>query len=358
MSAAADVDPRLLRAFLAVADELHFTRAAARLYIAQQALSRDIRRLERHLGAELFVRTTRQVTLTAEGARLLPYARRVLAAHEELLAAFGRPRPLLVDLNFPEHVTATRVLARARELAPDLELMARYESGLTGGAQELLAGRLDASFGRFAGLEPALRARLEHRVVRYEPMAVVLPGDHRLTAGREVPLAALAGETVYAGAGNPRTPEWTDLARRLFAGRGIEVAAPLPLAVGTAEFERIMARTGHPILAVVDFPPLPGTVLRPLVDPVPLSPVSLVWRRGASHPGLDALRRAARELGEAEGWLRRPAGAWLPDVDEAAGADGADGADGVTGAARAAGAAEVTEAAEGVAGSPAAAPAD
>ena len=99
----AHLDPRLLRAFVAVAEELHFTRAAARLYVAQQALSRDIRRLERELGAELFVRTTRQVTLTADGERLLPYARRVLEAQDELLAAFrgGSARPLLVDLNSP-----------------------------------------------------------------------------------------------------------------------------------------------------------------------------------------------------------------------------------------------------------------
>ena len=97
----AHLDPRLLRAFLAVVEELHFTRAAARLYIAQQALSRDVRRLERELGVELFVRTTRQVTPTADGERLVPYARRVLAAQDELLAAFGQARPLLVDLNFP-----------------------------------------------------------------------------------------------------------------------------------------------------------------------------------------------------------------------------------------------------------------
>ncbi|RSS82667.1 LysR family transcriptional regulator, partial [Streptomyces sp. WAC02707] len=90
-----DTDPRLLRAFTAVAEELHFTRAAARLYVAQQALSRDVRRLERELGAELFVRTTRQVSLTPDGERLLPYARRVLAAHDELREAFRAAARLL-----------------------------------------------------------------------------------------------------------------------------------------------------------------------------------------------------------------------------------------------------------------------
>lgn len=315
MPAPMSLDPRLLRAFVTVAEELHFTRAAARLYVAQQALSRDVRRLERELGAELFVRTTRQVTLTPDGERLLPYARRVLAAQDDLLAAFRQPRPLLVDLNSAGLVTARRVLHRARELAPDCELMARYESGLTGAAAELLAGRLDASFGRFAGLEPALRSGLAQQPVRCEPMAVVLPDDHPLAALPEVPLAALAGETVYAGAGNPRTREWTDLALRLFEGRGIDLASPLPLAVGDEEFQRIMAKTRAPVLAVVDFPALPGTVLRPLVDPIPLSPVSLVWRKGLAHPGLDALRRAASELARAEGWLRQPVNGWIPARD-------------------------------------------
>ncbi|MFJ2773256.1 LysR family transcriptional regulator [Streptomyces sp. NPDC087300] len=313
-----DVDPRLLRGFVAVAQELHFTRAAGRLYVAQQALSRDVRRLERELGAELFVRTTRQVTLTADGERLLPYALRVLAAQDELVTAFGAfaggARPLLVDLNSPG-LSFGRVLDRARELAPDCELMARFESGLTGAAVEMAAGRIDASFGRFAGLDPALRARLAQQPVRYEPMAVLLPEGHPLTGLDAVPLAALAGETVYAGAGNPRTPEWTDLARSLFEGRGIEIAPPAPLAVGTEEFGRLMAKKRIPVLAVVGFPAMPGTELRPLVDPVPLSPVSLVWRKGLVHPGVTALRAAAAELSAAEGWLEKPADGWVPATD-------------------------------------------
>ncbi len=308
-----DIDPRLLRAFTAVAEELHFTRAAGRLFVAQQALSRDIRRLERETGTQLFARTTRQVALTPDGERLLPYARRVLDAHDALRDAFrAAPRPLLVDLNSPGLVQDA-VLRRARELAPDQELMARFESGLTGAAREILAGRLDASFGRYGGLAPGLRARLDAQFVRYEPMAVVLPEDHPLAALPEVPLARLAGERLYAGAGNDRTPEWTDLAVRLFAGRGIHLSPPAPLAVGKEEFQRIMAKHRHPVLAVVGFPPMPGCALRPLVDPVPLSPVSLVWRRGARHPALDALRTAAAELARAGGWHERPAGSWLPE---------------------------------------------
>ncbi|MEU6934496.1 LysR family transcriptional regulator [Streptomyces sp. NPDC046385] len=313
MNTSGDLDPRLLRSFVAVAEELHFTRAAARLYTAQQALSRDIRRLERELGAELFVRSTRQVALTADGERLVPYAHRVLTAYAELADAFrGAPRPLLVDLN-SAGLGHEQVIRRARALAPQLELMARYESGLTGAAREILAGRLDVSFGRYGGLDPVLRGRLEAQFVRYEPMAVLLPEHDPLAALPEVPLGALAGRDVYAGAGNDRTPEWTELAARLFAGHGVRVAPPAPLVVGVEEFRRVMAKSPTPVLAVVDFPPMPGCVLRPLVDPVPLSPVSLVWRKGLRHPGLDALRRAAAELAAAEGWHERPAGSWLPD---------------------------------------------
>ncbi|MBW5482733.1 LysR family transcriptional regulator [Streptomyces bambusae] len=313
-----DVEPRLLRGFVAVAEELHFTRAAARLYVAQQALSRDVRRLEQALGAELFVRTTRQVELTAAGERLLPLAREVLRACEDLVAAFDggdADRALLVDLNTDGPSTGRSVLERARELAPGCELMARFESGLTYAATEILAGRLDVSFGHFGGLDAGLRARLERQPVRYEPLAVLLPEDHPLAELTQVPLRALAGESVYAGAGNPRTLEWTALARTLFVGTGAEVAPPAPVAIGKEEFQRVMAKTRNPVLVTATFLNMPGCVKRPLVDPVPLSPVSMVWRRGVRHPGLAALRTAAAELAAVRGWLDVPEGAWLPEPE-------------------------------------------
>ncbi|AUH42768.1 LysR family transcriptional regulator [Streptomyces sp. CMB-StM0423] len=310
-----DVEPRLLRAFAAVAETLHFTRAAGRLYVAQQALSRDIRRLERELGAELFVRTTRQVRLTAEGERLLPYARRVLAAYDDLAAAADpRTRPLLVDVG-ARYSTGQRVLDAARAAAPELELVARFHSGLTGAAAEIAAGRLDVSFGRVAGLAPGTRAGLRHELVRLEPMAVLLPSAHPLAARTEVPLAALTGETLYAADGNAATAEWTDLARELFAAWDIRLAAPFPEIDGEAEFVRLVHKHGWSVLATTEFAPIPAMTLRPLTHPVPLSPVSLTWRHGLTHPGLTALRTAARKLAREHDWFHHPPDAWLPEAD-------------------------------------------
>ncbi|MDJ1136137.1 LysR family transcriptional regulator [Streptomyces iconiensis] len=310
--------PRLLRAFVAVAEELHFTRAASRLYVAQQALSRDVRSLEREVGAVLFVRSTRAVALTPEGERLLPYARRVLAAYDELSRAFGGAgdRPLAVDAAAPGS-TGQRVLDAAREAAPSVEFVARYYSGLAGAAADILAGRLDLSFGRAAGLPRTLLSGLGHRLVRYEPVAVLLPAEHPLAAHERVPLAELAGETLYAGAGNPDTTEWTAYARSLFAGRGVQLAEPFPKIEGEREFARVVRGRRWCVLATSVFIGVEGMVLRPLTDPVPLAPVSVVWRRGLRHTGLDAVLDTALRLGEADGWLTRPRDSWLPPEDTA-----------------------------------------
>src|SRR3954453_4468003 len=114
---------RLLRRFVVVAEELHFTRAAARLYLTQQGLSRDIRRLEEQLGLLLFTRSTRRVELTADGQRLLVRARELLALHDRTVQEMHDvARPLLVDLLMDGLTTPARVLHGARERAPGAEL--------------------------------------------------------------------------------------------------------------------------------------------------------------------------------------------------------------------------------------------
>jgi DNA-binding transcriptional LysR family regulator len=205
-----ELDPRLLRHFVAVAEELHFTRAAARLYLAQQALSRDIGRLERQLGVRLFTRTTRRVALTPEGERLLVRARELLALHDQTLRelhGLDDRRPLLVDLLAEGH-TPVRVLRAARQQAPQTELVARFHGGFGAALQLLLAGRLDVAFGRSEGLgRPFPAQQLVRRLVRLEPLALLLPQEHPLAALDAVPLAALAGTQVDASAGNDQAPE-------------------------------------------------------------------------------------------------------------------------------------------------------
>jgi DNA-binding transcriptional LysR family regulator len=314
-----DLPPRLLRSFAAVAETLHFGRAAERLHLAQQAVSRDVQALERELGCVLLHRSTRSVELTEAGAALLPKARHLLELQAEIVA-LGDTRALLVDLNSqdwgPDHA-AERVLTAARRRCPEAELLARYCGGLTAAARELTAHRLDASFGRYAGLPAADRARLAHLPVRLEPMAVFLPSGHPLAALPAVPLAALAGHPVDVFAGQPATAEWTDLGLRLLAAHGLAAAPGRTPPVGAAEFARYLDRHGDPVLTSAGAQDAPGAVVRPLVDPVPLSLVGLVHRPGGRHPGLAALRACAAELAAAEGWLSRPPGSWLPAEDAA-----------------------------------------
>ena len=125
-----DLDPRLLRHFVAVAEELHFGRAAARLYVAQQALSRDVARLERDLGVPLFVRSTRRVSLTPEGEQLLPRARQLLALNDQAVVELrGADRPLIVDV-VADRSTAARVLALARTFTEERHLEGRFHGGV------------------------------------------------------------------------------------------------------------------------------------------------------------------------------------------------------------------------------------
>jgi DNA-binding transcriptional LysR family regulator len=314
-----ELDLRLLRHFVAVAEELHFTRAAARLYLAQQALSRDVTRLERQLGVRLFIRTTRRVALTPEGERLLARARELLALHDQTVQELHGPdhRALLVDLLAEGH-TPARVLGAARQRAPHAELVARFHGGAGAALRLLLAGRLDVAFGRSEGHgQPFPSRQLVRRLVRLEPLALLLPAEHQLAALDAVPMAALAGTRIDISAGNEQAPEWVDLGMRLLAAFGAQPSPPHAHAAGLEETVRHLRAEGLPILTLLERSLAPGVVVRPLTDPVPLYPWTMVHHRDLRHPGLDALRAGADQLARDGHWLEPPPRHWLPEPDAA-----------------------------------------
>jgi DNA-binding transcriptional LysR family regulator len=311
----ADLDIRLLRYFVAVAEELHFTRAAARLFVAQQALSRDIGRLEARVGTPLFVRTTRRVTLTPEGLRLLDRARPLLALHDEIVVELRQPtRPVLVDLMSEGRRTALDVLEAARGVEPALEFRGRYGGGMGASFHRLEAAELDVAFGR-ADWRGAASLRVDRQLVRYEPLAVLVPACHPLATAEAVPVAALSGAEMDLNPANPDAPEWTDLVAQFIALTGAWATPEHIPAVGLDDQAHHLVQQGLPILTSIDHVDVPGGVVLPIVDPIPVYPWSMAWRPGAHPVGLAALRRAATTLAAEEHWLEVPDRAWLPEPE-------------------------------------------
>ena len=310
-----ELDLRLVRAFVAVAEELHFTRAAHRLFVAQQSLSRDIRRLESQTGARLFARSTRRVTLTADGERFLMHARGLLALNDAALKELrGATRPLLVDV-IGEGLTAARIVHDARAAAANLEFTVRFGGGLGAALRQLLAGRLDVAFGRPEGLGMSFPAELSRRLVRYEPLALLILEDDPLATFDRVPLERLRGMEIDASAGNEDAPEWVDLAVSLLEAFGARPSAPHLHVIGPGETARHLRAHGLPILTMSECAAVPGAVVRPLVEPVPLYPWAIVHRRDARYPELATLDAVITQLADQEGWQKPPDGAWLPSAD-------------------------------------------
>jgi DNA-binding transcriptional LysR family regulator len=286
---------RQLRYFVAVAEERNFTRAAARLHIAQQSLSQQIRTLETQLGATLFERSTHGVELTEVGAVLLREARPLLGQAERVVedvrrAARGEPGELRVGFlsSVANHVMPPVVRA-FRNRRPEVTLVTEDVTiaSLVAGLRE---GRLDAGLSR-----PPLVEDLETEVVLREPVAAVLPEGHPLADRDELTLADLADEP-WVLTSRASWPPWhrkydEDFARAGYRPRVVErgtspqnLLALVAAAVGVTRLplsSRSLRDSG------VTFVPLAGDVVE----------VVLVWRADARNPALPALREVVREVG-------------------------------------------------------------
>src|ERR1700726_1193127 len=176
-----DLEPRLLRYFLAVAKELHFGRAAARLYISQPALSNQIHQLERTLGTDLFVRPSRQVELTPAGRALLEEAPLALGALEraaERARLAGEGIAGTVRLGYAPmagHGTLGAILTAVEHDSPNVTVIASelYSAEIPG---RVLAGELDIGLALFP--EPMRGVRREPLCM--EPLTLLLGEHHRL----------------------------------------------------------------------------------------------------------------------------------------------------------------------------------
>ncbi|WIJ46197.1 LysR substrate-binding domain-containing protein [Curtobacterium citreum] len=190
-----DVDLRQLRAFLAVADELHFGRAASRLRIAQPALSQQIRRTERDLGVDLFVRTSRSVALTPAGHVLQGRARSLLDQVERDLdevVRVGRGEAGRLDVGFVVSALPLGPIERVqafRQRYPlvRVELSEGYSSTLLA---RIVRGELDLAVLRDPDPTPAVR----FRPFRSEPFVAAVPRGHRLADRKAIRGAELVDD--------------------------------------------------------------------------------------------------------------------------------------------------------------------
>ncbi|MEU9409445.1 LysR substrate-binding domain-containing protein [Streptomyces sp. NPDC048281] len=270
-----DLDLRKVRYFAAVAELLHFGRAAERLHIAQPVLSRQIRALEKDLGAELFVRDSHGVTLTDAGRQLVEDARQLLAVAEATRRRVGQAarggRRLVVG--FRAGVVVTEALRAFKAGRPDVEVHAlRVEWD----DQErlILDGTVDIAYVRL----PVREEGLELRPLYGEPRVAMLPDRHRLAGKQEISLSDLDGE---------RWLRYND-----------PLPGDLPLRTIEEKFECVaagVAITMVPRSAAEQYS-RPDIVYVPVVDAEP-DRVLLAWAAGRRSPLVAAFAEAAAGVG-------------------------------------------------------------
>ena len=262
------METRQLEYFVAVAEELSFTRAAARVFAVQSSVSAGVRALEAELGARLFERTRRTVALTSQGEALLPRARAVLDAVDEARAAVA-PGPHLVRgtvrlgvFTNLGYLGLPRVLAAFRERHPGVELrLTPSPAGSTGLGEDVRRGVVDVAF---TGLDPQDHPGLRYTRLTSAAFVAVLPTGHALAGAASVAPVDLADERVVT---TPRGFGNRVVAERAFAHAGVAPRADTEVAdVGDLP-AFVAAGFGVAVVPADMYEPAAGAVAVPLDAP-------------------------------------------------------------------------------------------
>lgn len=301
---------RRLRYFVAVAEELSFSRAAGKMYLSQPALSQQIRKLEGEIGVALFRRDKRSVELTQAGETLLPGIKNALVHVDQSVSAareisgFGHNQ---LRVGFPEYINRTPAVSILRDFkkhAPDVDIEEHEVPTLQHTRQqipELVAGSLDAGFV----LSPVGEGVLEREHVLTIGLVAALPANHPLAAWQQVPMWELRDETLILFSSR-LDPDSYDYVMSCCKEAGFNpyviqrIDAQLYSSATT--YRQVAGGTGIAIVAP-PLNPLPknsGVVFKPLVAPTPELELVVAWRRDNPSPNLAAFLGLVYDFAESD----------------------------------------------------------
>lgn len=291
---------RHLRYFLAVAEELHFHRAATRLHISQPPLSQQIRALERELGVTLLERNRRRVALTAAGESFRDDARSILAAVErasERARNVARGAVGTLSIGFVGSAmfspTLPDILREFRSGYPDVELVLR-ELPTVAQLNAIARGELDLGVIRGPIAQVDADPELRLMTIQRENLVAALPADHPLATRKRVRPENLRGETFVILERRDSPGLFAGLAFAMREVGGVpedvlevsEMQTIISLVAGGFGVSLVPASVGQ-----VD---RSGVAFRQLIGPMPTIELSLTWRALGDSPVRDAFIEVAR----------------------------------------------------------------
>jgi DNA-binding transcriptional LysR family regulator len=288
------VDLDAVRTFVAAADAGQFQEAAAALSITQQAASKRVAALEKDLSVRLFTRTARGVRLTVDGQAFLPHARELLRVADRADASVrpGR-RALRVDV-LSRRVVPAVLLQDFYRAHPEIELdVVTLDADVAGAIAAVEAGSVDATFHAIALPARRVPAAIRTTWVIDEPHELLVGPRHPLANARVVTPARLVGHRIWMP-GMAAGTEWADYYVELAAAFGLTIDVIGPsfgnevLMAELAESAELATLVGARSRYL--WPDRYDLRRVPVRDPMPIYPMSLIWRADNRHPALAKLR--------------------------------------------------------------------